>query len=376
LKTIIFLSFFLSFNSLANSWEDETFSENKEYQFWTGISSPQKNLSEAINEAYNLAINEAVKYNFGFNQKITESFYQNIDKKDIYKENHVETPTIRFNKVLPVKQKILKTKNGHYIVKKQLRYSKKEIELEKKRLQKNPVKVSNKSLYNLVIESNQGNKIGTLKINSSPINAKIKLTPLKKIQGNKEFYLSANNTEFIIPLGSYMLEVIKDGYKVHQRKILLSGKEQSMSVLLEPADSWLDLRIHPSNTSIYVNNERLVSKSKIKVVANKIYDIKLTHPDYLSETFQTSVISSDYKIVEKYLKPKKSAFQILSEPSNATVFANGNKIGNTPILNFNSEDTNIDFIIIKKGFALQRKFLKNIKPNSINDKITFILEDE
>ena len=44
--------------------------ENSTHQFWLGISSPQDNLSDAVTEAYNLALNEAIKYNFGFQEKL------------------------------------------------------------------------------------------------------------------------------------------------------------------------------------------------------------------------------------------------------------------------------------------------------------------
>lgn len=371
MKLIILL---LLLSTSVFAWENESYSEDSNYQYWTGISSPRETLNEALTEAYDNALNESVKYNFGFNQKITESTYQNLKEINMYKENHVETPTVQFKNVLPIKQNTKQDKNGKFIAYRLLRYEKKSIEAEKTRLSTIQSPKIEKELYNLVIENNQGNKLGKVSISTYPENAEIKLTPLDKKNNNKDFYISSNKTEFVVPLGAYRLDVIKSGYKLDQRDVLISGKEQTFKISLEQEDSWIDFNIFPKDAVVYLNNNRQSSLKKIKVKPNEVLSVKIMHPDYFEESFTISVLPADYKVVRKELSPKKSAFRILSTPSEATVFANGVEIGTTPILNYDSQASSIEFVIVKKGFAPQTRILPRIKANTVIDPITFDLK--
>ena len=76
------------------SWWSKVYRKSGSKSYYTGMAQ-HKVLSIATKNAYQEAVKEAVRHNFGFNQKYIESFYSTISETKMVEETFLRTDNIQ-----------------------------------------------------------------------------------------------------------------------------------------------------------------------------------------------------------------------------------------------------------------------------------------
>ena len=145
-----------------NQWWQNTVRSDLSSFYYVGISDGQSNLQKAMTESYNEALKEAVKHQFGFNQKFVESFYSTLTSSELNQELFLKQDDIEIRGVRPGRHKVSKT-NGKYLVYREIIYSRNAVGREKKRLLLLKQKIKPIQKYSI-----SGSNIGKLHLRSIP----------------------------------------------------------------------------------------------------------------------------------------------------------------------------------------------------------------
>lgn len=352
MKSIIFLIFVLLNQSLfASDWFNITFREDSENQYWVGVSNPHENLKDATNEAYNEALKDSVKYNYGFNQSIVENYYSSKKDASFQQESSFETGSIQFKGIKPSKQ-FVKEVNGKFIVFKEIIYPKNEIQKEKNRL----LTLNKKPISPIAKISNEEKKFfGLYTIDTMPASSNIVFIDEK---GDK--FISKSKMENVLPIGRYTLNISQNGFKDITREIIITGEPVFSSIILEKQESTIFFNIQPKDAKILIDGKIIGTNSLI--LDQGLHEVMISHENYLSTTQMIDVVQTD--TISVNLKPKNKSITVITEPTDADVFINGENIGKSPILGKLTKNENIHVSIVKDGYQMENKFLKNINENN------------
>jgi hypothetical protein len=320
------------------------------------MSNPQTNEKLALDEAYNEAIKEAIKYNFGFNQRLVESFYQTLNKTESQQESSVSTNNILVKKVKPLLQ-LVKKHDDKFVAYRRISYPKDEINQEVARLKN----VERKELINeSLVEEDQSQVLSTIVINSNPSLAKISL--INK-ETNKAYY-SSSNAKMIIPIGSYKIELSKPGFKPISQDYIVGTSNKDSHFLLEKIETQLFLNVKPKETIVKIDGRIYQNNTNISIAAGT-HQISLSHPNFLSTSFDHIVPAEELTELKHVLLPKNSALYIRTEPEDALVYVNGKYIGESPLTGVELQLEQIEISIVKKGYFLFSEVV-SINPNKNN----------
>ncbi|TNF05453.1 MAG: PEGA domain-containing protein [Deltaproteobacteria bacterium] len=116
------------------SWVQTTFKETPLDHFYVGVSDGRKSLTSAREEAYLEAVKEAVRHNFGFNQKLVANFHANLNKVEHSESLLIHQDEINLKGITPVQEYFERNKDGSYKLWRQIKYPKSFIAIEQKRL--------------------------------------------------------------------------------------------------------------------------------------------------------------------------------------------------------------------------------------------------
>ncbi|POB13865.1 PEGA domain-containing protein [Halobacteriovorax sp. DA5] len=314
----IILAIFILQSSYASDWFEETVKEDKDYKYYVGISDKQKSLSDAMAEAYQNAVTEAVKDNFGFNQKITESYFQSISSTEFNSSSGLETEEINLRGIGPTKQSIQK-KNDHYLVYREIRYKKSEIKKELARLLK--IKKNPK-----ITEYGNSKIDGKIKIHTIPTNAQITLIPVER---SLQTISGTSNALFHTPIGKYHIIILKDGYEDVSKENIIISSASELTFNLKPKTSIINIETNTPNPTFYV--EGIKRRLPLALPISQKFQIRIEDPNYHSSTIDYKVEDKKFTSLNVDLIPKSSSFSIISTPTNSNVYIDNKFIGNTPI---------------------------------------------
>ncbi len=115
-------------------WTSKTFIETPIDHYYVGVSDGRKSLTKAREEAYLEAVKEAVRHNFGFNQKLVANFHANLNKIEHNESLLIHQDEINLKGITPVKEYFERNKDGSYKLWRQIKYPKSFIAIEAKRL--------------------------------------------------------------------------------------------------------------------------------------------------------------------------------------------------------------------------------------------------
>lgn len=359
LAILCFLSSALAF---SQDWTQTTFTETSSSQLWVGLSSPQASEKAALEEAYQEALNEAAKYNFGFNLKTIQNTYSSHKEHKVHQETEWSSKNILFKGVKPLRQKVIKQGNS-YTAYREVAYLKSEIKEEQIRLSANT-----KTEPIVEKKTNKISTYGLLSLKSNQENVQVKIQPKDKPEATS---ISAP-AQVSLATGVYFLFATKPGMKDIEKEVVISGGENFINLDFEPSIATLTVKVIPENASIKINGKNYPVGTLD--LSPGTYIIEASHSDYFSKTEEIELLHGEGIYKEIKLSPKKMAISVSSEPSDAMVFVNGNKIGTTPIIAYPiQEEGNLDLVIVKKGFKMTQKRIPAQANRSI-EPLNFQLE--
>ncbi len=328
----------------SGDWTSKVYSEDKDYQYYVGISEGKKKLNEAYREAYYNALNEAVIHNYGVNLEYSSSILSDLDETQIQESSVLRNKNINIEGLAPFKETV-KTKDGAYIVYRQVRYSKVSIEKEKRRRQ------NKDELLNLY-----GDRAlkSVLTLTTAPADANVEIINLEK---NSKRY-ATTNCSVSLEHGKYLLVINKRGYQQVTRNILIQGKI-SQNIILKEATGKIKLSTYPRNAQVKVNGKKS-NDDRLTLKASVEHQITLSHPDYYSMIYPVSIGESEVLDLNLKMRPRESRVMIRSNPIGASVYLDDEYKGVTPILIRYDKESKLK--LVKQDYVVyegQLKFTPN-----------------
>lgn len=330
--------------AFSQDWTQTTFSETGSAQIWVGLSSPQVSEKLALEEAYQEALNEAAKYNFGFNLKTIQNTYSTHKDHKVHQETEWSSKNILFKGVKPLRQKIIK-QNNQYIAYREVSYLKSAIDQEQKRLTESTTTDSVKHK-----KTNQISTYGLLNLKSNNDEVQVILQP----KDRPESITVSVPANVSLSTGVYFLFAKKSGMKDIEKEIIVSGGENFVNLDFEPSAATVTFKVFPETAQIKINGKNYPVGTFD--LAPGTYTVEASHADFFSKTEEFELLHGQGLFKEIKLSPKKMAISVSSEPSDAAVFINGNQIGTTPVVAYPiQEDGALDVVLVKKGFKMTQQ---------------------
>ncbi|MHC4268092.1 MAG: PEGA domain-containing protein, partial [Planctomycetota bacterium] len=167
-------------------------------------------------------------------------------------------------------------------------------------------------------------KYGSIFLESDPSNANISLNG--KDIGTTPASLNT------VSHGIHLVEVVKDGHEVWRRKVKVEpGKKKSLTAALQLQTGSVSVESNPAKAMIYLDGKYVgtapVSLKSIPPGTHEL-EIKLDGYDVWSEL--VNVEAGKEKVLTASLQMNTGSVMIESKPAKATIYFNGNKIGQTP----------------------------------------------
>lgn len=356
---ILFLLFLIILPELTLAWEDSTFSEDSDKQYWVGFSDFHSKESKAYNQAYEMATSELSKYNFGFFREEVETSSQSLKSKNLFQESISKGKNIILKGIVVTDKKIIKEDDKYKVILK-LSYKKSELNKEILRLKEdNNSKMIQKSFYdkknyNFLITSNVTNGQITL-INTNT--------------GEKITSVTGNPINF--PSGKYFMTLSKKGYKIIKKNIILSPSNLKLYIPMEKEFMSYQINTYPNESIVKINN-KIVNPNDIninafsKVELDDPITITVSKEGFLSKTEQTTFRYIKNNVLNIHLIPTNKSISFITSPEQAKVYIDGEFIGETPIMGFNTHKENFSISIIKKDYKMINSYIKNNKKNIFN----------
>lgn len=363
----LFISIFLiliSFQIQADTWKTKTFFEDSTHQYWVGFSSFKKTEKDALNEARESAINELVKYNFGFYREEIETFSNTLKTKKMFQESINKNNNVLLKKILVDKKDIIKENNMHkaFVL---IKYDKKELKLELARIESS--KFEDKSKI-----KNFNSKINfNFLINTNVDNAKVTL--ISKNNSNDSLSTISGNP-VSLPSGEYYLVMEKNGYATIKKDIVLSPSKLNLYIKMYKENIHFLIDVFPKDSIVKLNNKEINPNDFFDDVQNIDLDqpitIKVKRDNYFEVTKNTTLRYIKDNVLKIRLEPKGKNYSFTSNPEGATVFINGEKIGETPILNYKIHNEEFSVNLIKKDYKMVSKNIVNKEKTFFNFNLT------
>ncbi len=348
----------------AEEWTKNTFREDTKNHYYIGVSEGKSELNEALEEAYQNAIGEAIRHNFGFLKKESKSIQSSLYKVSVDERSFIKSENVIVKDVRPGRQ-LLQKKNGAYLVYREVIYPKNSIELEKKRLKELDEKSTLVNAYGI-----QGKVMGEILIRTKPSLAQIILT---RVDG-KGSVVGTGDARFKVPLGEYFLSIIKEGFILHKNRVVVSGKASDYEVELKPAVGFLDLDIDLKSAKVYLNNISIETKGRIPLQVGRDYTLRVEHGDYHTYVENINIWVGQVIHFAPELKPKRAIVNVITRPAGAAVYIDGRRYGRTPLEEFSYEPRDNTEIIIKKSGYENIVTTIDLKPNQHHEPLIFTLK--
>jgi hypothetical protein len=347
----------------SDLWWKSTVRETPHNYFYIGISEGKKELQAAMREAYNEALKEAVRHQYGFDQKYVESFYSTLEEARFSENFSIKQDDIQIKGIKPGRFKIIE-KDDHYLVYREIEYPKKSILKEKLRL-----KSLDKKDHILNQYGDLGKNHGKLTVRTDPKLAEVVIT-----DHTDTFQVTGtSNGVFYLPMGVYNVTVRKPGSEVDTREVFISGTEKDLFIILEPTYGSLKFDIEPMDSLVTIDGVPVNSHKTLRLQTQKDYVVNISHPDYFTREETINISMNQNLTLQEDLIPRPGRFTLFTQPGNADVYINGNHIGKSPIKRLQLEAGRHDITIEKNNYEKIKKVLK-IKPNANHRPLVFKME--
>ncbi|MAZ49409.1 MAG: hypothetical protein CME65_12690 [Halobacteriovoraceae bacterium] len=343
------LIFLLSANAWGGELSEPLHSEDSQYHYYIGHSDTKSHLSEALEEAYLNAVKEAVRHQYGFEQKIVESFFSELDVVQTQESYHWQSGSISLRGIEPVWEKV-DDNEGVFKVTRKIRYSKLEIKKELRRLS---FKKTSLNKY-----GNSGANLGTIEIRSFPKAADITLTHMESqasIYGVGDALIHAK-------LGMHELIVRAEGHQTYRKKILVSGRKTLHTITLKRSMGEVELSIFPKDATIILDGRIAKNNSILELPVVEAHKIHLEHPDYESQSLEFHLWIKERRKLAVTLTPKQGRLTVYSKPKGGEVYVDGEYLGLSPLKNY-PISAGVHEVKVKNSALADAKEVIEIKPN-------------
>ncbi len=368
-SVVFFLCFFCFLNPqqlfAAEEWNHNTYREDSTNRYYVGVSEGKEELNEALEEAYQNAIAEAIRHNFGFLKQDQKSIHSDLFKTSVDERSFMKSANVTVKDVRPARQSVEKSSKGTYLVYREVIYPKESIEREKNRLSLQKQDELPLSDYGI-----SGKAIGEVIIRTIPAQAQIILT---RVDG-KSSVVGTGDARFKAPLGEYFLNIIKEGFIPYHGRVTLSGSGGKLNITLDPEVGFLNIKVIPPDARVYLNNLSLKERSKLPLLVGQEYILRVEHGDY--DTYVESISARLDETIDfsPVLRARPAKLTIITSPSDADVLINGRRVGSTPLKNFSYEaGANTEIIIRKDGHEDISQNI-NLVPNKHHEPLNFKLK--
>lgn len=151
---------------------------------------------------------------------------------------------------------------------------------------------------------------------------------------------------------------------------LVIGRDYN--IVNEELYSYLIINTDQEDASIYIN-EKYVGKHRIKepMAIDSIYSWSVKCPYYYTETGEVSIIKGSDCQIDLNLNPSHGFLDVISSPSGASVFINGDFMGETPYLSDKLESGNYVVEVKQNGYHSVKKTISIC--DGIIEKEEFVL---
>ena len=175
------------------------------------------------------------------------------------------------------------------------------------------------------IEITLESESGVLRVETNPSGADVYV--------NGEYY-DTTPCEITLPVGTYTVEIKKEGYKTYKKDVKIKAKETTiLEVTLTPVDqkATLDVTSNPSGAEVYINGEKKGKTPLTLYLPPDEYTIKIKKEGYTTFIKRITLSSGQYLSINAELVKENGTLHVDSEPSEAYVYVDGQLVGRTPL---------------------------------------------
>ncbi len=165
---------------------------------------------------------------------------------------------------------------------------------------------------------------GSLSVESKPTNAKISLD-------GKEVGTTPNTITGLEP-GKYTVEVSMDGYEAWSKSVEVEGgRKKTLTAVLQMKTGSIRVKSEPENARIFLNGKEVgATPGVIRSTVSGSHEVELKLDGYEVWSKRVNIEEDKEKALSAVLRIKAGSLMIESEPTNATIYLDGEEIGTTP----------------------------------------------
>ncbi len=130
--------------------------------------------------------------------------------------------------------------------------------------------------------------------------------------------------------GKHTININKKFYEPAFAEVYIEeGKTQTITLSLKPAFGIVNILVNP-NTNIFLDNKFLATGMFYDTLTPGLHILKFEQENHFTETQQINVATEKTETLEVELKPITGTMSIVSQPSGANIFVDGQPAGKTP----------------------------------------------
>lgn len=322
---LIVIAFFSPILSYAQQelpiWVVSPPKQTSEYKYYVGSSSKASSHGEAIQNASKVAIEQAIRENFGTSSKISsESYESTLGASSTFRFSE-DSKLINLNGFETKDSFVVQDKNefSAYIL---FSFKISEIEIEKSRLKKISTNLKPEIVFSEVGNVSQLSK-GKLEIITQPDLATI------TIDGKEAITKTPIRMIGIISPGEHSIVIDHPEYETIQESFIMNpGASVLINKILVPATGALVIDSEPSGASVLINGQHFgFTPAKIfSIPANKIHKIVLIHKEAYQTLIETTIAKNETRIIKEKLRLKAAKLQIVTSPLNSKITIDNNVV--------------------------------------------------
>ena len=330
-------------------WLRDPPKEDSQYRYYVGRSSPAPSQADAFKQAYQDAVEGAIKENFGYSLEINKSSYQDTEKANLSEKVREQFRQVEVHGFELQEQFFSESKDTTVEAFTLFRYSKLEIKKERERLDGLKDSTPIRSFSELKGHS-QG--IGAaLSVITKPSNASIFI--------DGEAYGKTDAKIRNLSAGQHKLKIEHDNYEPVEEVVNLTpGAELRVVEHLQLSKGQVRVTSSLPNALISVNGKVVGTTPTdfIAVNAGEEVVIRAEHPEAELMLQKLEVSRNESREVLLHLLPKPSFITLTSKPPLSKVSVDGKEMGTTDAYGrarFPVTAGSIEILVKKDGYEDQ-----------------------
>ena len=182
-----------------------------------------------------------------------------------------------------------------------------------------------------------------------------------------------------LPVGIYMLRITKEGYEDYGEEVVMeSGKVTHVVYSLQPVFGYVFIEGIPDGADVFFNGEKIGETPMYKKrVRRGYYEVKISRQGYVDLTTNIEVVSGQTAGISYDLQLVRNGFVTFKGfPVGAEVFLDGERIGETPIVDKEIQGGSYTVTVKRKGFEVYRAPLDVLRAQKIEFSYRLIMKSK